>query len=815
VPAPRSSARRYPSRNRKLWLFGGGLAACIGLLVFVGYVVGHGPDIGLGGFVESVLSAATGGVTGTIVAFALLAVAAWCVRRLWLERLAAKPGQVFIPVFAADSDLAKKVDPVNVTAQFRQRFASLRIQAPAPVPGAAPESGFLEVLGQKTVDGGNLLASALALVQAARPTYAYIVYGSLVERPGQAKSCGVTVQLVRVPEEGAPPETVWDISWERAVRRAADRAMAHILPRTKRCDAPWASWREFVMPTSLLEAYESAATYEQERRYDQALDSYLTAVERDPMNLALRLAVGHLQEKLGLYVDALATYEGMLAVAHNADGNAYSKTAKYERERALLLARYRRVVLIGGPALGQQWRFTSPGSAWTERDEQRRDVRARVRDGLAAKLAECDADAENVRRLLDEPEPYVDGETDPVLVELRALFVKHALAELESLKVALRAHSDERGETSLALTETSLELTGECLAIRRDWIDRQQTAPQSWIWTRKRVTELTGKIEAIEDSGRLQRWHEHYNAACALALPLLVTSPPNAEDAEVALRDELAAGAVRHLQQATSCADSGYIATRRDWLLSEDPDLDGLRVHPRFKAFEAMYFPGPVATPRRPRHVQRLEVSRYARDLLDATARRWHAEWVKRGKRDQFDDPHELIGWWQDETQAWSIVGRVAWNHRRWRARCDLLETMDALSVRYGGAPLDVAFRRFEEPWMYTVSDEALDEVAEATLTVAGEQLQALARHLADGEPRSGKFGISDFEVWIDKLRDKVPARQAVLPADVQKLCGRHALLWDSLHLWVTACDEATTARAAERFETHLRRLRDNLDEAA
>src|SRR5919197_4295302 len=62
---PRTTARRYPSRQRKLGLFAGGLAACVGLLVFLGYVEGHGPDIGVGGFVESVLSAVTSGMTGT------------------------------------------------------------------------------------------------------------------------------------------------------------------------------------------------------------------------------------------------------------------------------------------------------------------------------------------------------------------------------------------------------------------------------------------------------------------------------------------------------------------------------------------------------------------------------------------------------------------------------------------------------------------------------------------------------------------------------------------------------------------------------
>jgi hypothetical protein len=502
----------------------------------------------------------------------------------------------------------------------------------------------------------------------------------------------------------------------------------------------------------------------------------------------------------------------MLAVADHVDGNGDSDAARHERERALLLARYRRVVLIGGPALGEQWRFTAADWEWTERDEQRRDVRARVRAGLARKLVDSGAEADRVAVLLAEPEACAGGAKDPILLELRSAFVEHALAELEQLKPALRRHSDLPGEASLALTETGLELTGECLRVRRDWI--RGGGPREWCWTAEYVAELKGKVKKLENDGRLQRWHEHYNAACALALPLLVRRRPDAEPEET-LRDDLAAEAVEHLQKATSCADSGYIATRRDWLLSEDPDLDGLRTHPRFKAFEAMYFPGPIPTPRRPRHVQRLEVSRYTRDLLDASARRWHAEWVERGRRDQLvDDPHELIRWWQDEAQAWTIVGRVAWNHRRWRARCDLLEIMDELSVRYGGTPLDVAFRAFQEPWTHEVTDDELDQRADEMLTAVGRQLQRLARELSD-DPITRRFGIDAFEGWIDDLRDRIPDRAPVAPDTVNRLCGRHALLWDSLHRWVSAPDEAAMTEAAAKFSTQLRHLRDELGQAS
>jgi len=311
-----SSAARYPGHRRPTAQFGAGLALSVALLVLLGYVVGHGPDLGLGAFVESVLKAATGQVTAPVFAFVLIAIGTWCIHRLWLEWLTWQPGQVVIPVFTEGSELTD-ANPLHLTALFRQRFSSLRVESRAPVPGGEAGADFLEVLGQKTLSVKDPLSSLMALVQAAKPTHAYVIHGVLVERQEQPKY-GVTIQVVRRPDEGAPPETVWDISFERAVRRAADRAMAYILPRTRKCEAQWASWRGFVMPSALLETYEAAGAFEQQRRYDQALARYFEAVERDPMNLSLPLCVGHLQEKLGLYIDALATYEGMIAVAEDA-----------------------------------------------------------------------------------------------------------------------------------------------------------------------------------------------------------------------------------------------------------------------------------------------------------------------------------------------------------------------------------------------------------------------------------------------------------------------------------------------------------------
>jgi hypothetical protein len=109
-----------------------------------------------------------------------------------------------------------------------------------------------------------------------------------------------------------------------------------------------------------------------------------------------------------------------------------------------------------------------------------------------------------------------------------------------------------------------------------------------------------GSSERPPPVGLVGNWQELYNAACAYALPLIPEPEPGREGDEER-RTELAKEAVRHLEQAMGRADSAYLAGRRNWLISEDPDLDGLRSYVSFKHFEAMYFPSPRATPQRPR----------------------------------------------------------------------------------------------------------------------------------------------------------------------------------------------------------------------
>ena len=89
-------------------------------------------------------------------------------------------------------------DRERLTMGFRRRLATLRLQAPAPIPGSAPEGDFLEVLSHGAGDAPGILAAIVSLMRAAKPSHAWQVSGALIERPA-APCCGVTIQVSGCP----------------------------------------------------------------------------------------------------------------------------------------------------------------------------------------------------------------------------------------------------------------------------------------------------------------------------------------------------------------------------------------------------------------------------------------------------------------------------------------------------------------------------------------------------------------------------------------------------------------------------------------
>lgn len=199
----------------------------------------------------------------------------------------------------------------------------------------------------------------------------------------------------------------------------------------------------------------------------------------------------------------------------------------------------------------------------------------------------------------------------------------------------------------------------------------------------------------LAEESRFSTWSERYTAACLYAWLLQLRSRDELD--EEVETDELILRAVRHLEYAMSCAPSWYVASRRDWVLSEDPDLCALRQKEKFKQFEATYFPSASQTPERLAGSRRWEQSRYSVDLLAETARRWERVWLRR--RDELlgaIDPDVVLDWFADETEAWRLVKSMAEDYCYWRVRNQLIAHVARCRAKYGLEPLAVGTPRFE-----------------------------------------------------------------------------------------------------------------------
>jgi len=453
--------------------------------------------------------------------------------------------------------------------------------------------------------------------------------------------------------------------------------------------------------------------------------------------------------------------------------------------------------------------------------------------------------------------PGVDDDDDPRYFELRRLLARLAASELRDLQRSVRWHRNQPG----SVTPLSVKLTEASVQLRLCYVDVKDeklqpggtpTPTSSLKWEPR--PEITGSRWRRS----FQTWTEEYSAATLYALPLLVKLQPAGDDlsdaekkrageaqrVEDEWREKLARSAVEHLKRAMSSTPSSYAAERRDWVLSEDPDLDGLRACLAFKHFAAIFFPSPAPTPRRPRRASRWEMSRYTHALLADTARRWEGVWHQR--RDLVMskiDPHVVIQWSKDEASAWHMVGCMARDYRHWPARCELIEQMKEWSARYGFEPLDVGLPRFvRDNGMAYDGDqdyeklcmEVLDEVAlnEKRLNIllgqlgpitgssdsndqemAGSQENGSDADLVPNQPmlpgqpalaasrsrverwwgsataplRPGVPPVRQFERLRDELSDRDfwhrPAPQQFL----QSVCDVHAAMWQRLHEWLEA----------------------------
>jgi hypothetical protein len=781
-----------------LWCIG--LLASATALAAVAYLIGRERPAKPATALQAMLVAASSPGLALALVFGALVVGAASFRQLALRWLAWRPGSIQVAEFTAGSSLTY-ANAEELTMHFRRQLATLQLQSPTPVPGAAPASDFLDVLDRGGADSRNLLGTLVMLLRAAKPTHAYEVRGVLLEREARPRY-GVAIEVVRVPSEGLTATTVWEERWDCALRRAAAEATAAILPQTRACRAPWGVWRGYVMPGRLMHAYEEGARLEHERRYDEALDRYYAALKDDPLNMVLRLRVGQLQERLGLFLDALATYWGICATSKPAGVRRprlmYRGTGRRERRRAILSARYRRDVLLGGRVLTEQW-LRSPEEPETERDAQRKRLRYCLRAQLKEALKHY-ATPKELETLLGEPESDDEGR----FLHLRAVFARYALDSSRRLRWRLRMTVVDRRST---LTPATVRLTEVCIQSRLDFVRTARGEEVGWPPTAAQLDDRIRRIERgwlpVPGLARsFRRWHEHYNAACAYALPLVVPLPDGHASG-------LAQRAVQRLERATARADSAFIASRRDWLVSEDPDLVGLRVRKEFAEFEVMHLPSSSITPRRPANVQQLESSRYVRDLLIVAARHWQAIWrARRATVNGGLEVNPVLGWFGDELQSWEAIRIVAREYRHSGSRLRVIRNLQDGANGNGRPASAVGFPRYElDPLDGALAREPVDDAAGAEIEIANARLRALREIVGETPHDDPALMLADLKRWRSTLRRIDAAARPTSPYLLGLLCDHHAALWQLLGQWVEA-DAASAARAERDFREQVKRTR-------
>lgn len=728
-----------------------GLLLSVAALVGLAVLVGHGKITGSAAIFDWLTKVLVQPAVAASLAFVLLVICARSFRGVRLEYLAWLPGTIEVPDFSAGSSL-KSVTLEQLGMMFRNNLTTLRLQSPAPVPGVSPALSFVDVLASGAAKQDDWFSTLVSLLQASVPSHAYRVEGTVFERPTGTSPCGVFVQVVRLSGETMRPNVIWERDWERAMRHAAAAVTAAILPSTRQCSGPWAAWRGYAMPADLLFTYEEASEAEAARRYDEALSLYHQTLDGDPMNLDIRLRIGQLQERLALYLDALVSYESLLALrkpgGEKLSRRLYPRRVRRERARAFLIAQYRRLVLLGGDRLPEQWLQAINLGGAVRRDQERRDLRDI--------LGELDQQ----RRQVDPKSPQA----------VRAMFSAEAGQAAEELRKSIRSPLRKRLTTLTPAAVSFSSVIGNV---------RQRLGEPKGVDDIKQFIGME-----IRRVGRLTRWNEHYNAACAWSVPLLANVLPEGTALSKEMEASIADQAVKELALACACADSGFIAGRRDWILSEDPDLAGLRARPVFKCFEAGYFARYSPTPQRPHMAPELAVSHYTRDLLINLATLREQTWHGRAKRvAAWTDVHELSDWWHEEHRAWQMVDDVADNYRDWRCRLQLLERVRELSAAAGENPAEPRFERYEEHPLDTPAGRDVDTVAAYDLDRLNERLGDLPG-LIDGRLNGSANG---FAAQLELL-SRLDAQGSAFPAGAAaEICTLEAAVWERMREWLQA----------------------------
>ncbi|MFI9743006.1 hypothetical protein [Streptomyces sp. NPDC052494] len=765
------------------------------------------------------------GLSLRLLCLLLLILSFVMLRRWMLQRNAYKPGPVDVQHLASSTAEGEE-HLEGLTAQLRKQLSETNLYPPSALPAESPAENFLDLLGDIDLEPKKLGTSILRLFSRLRPKVAYAVRGVLRARE-QEPVFGVTVTVTSYAMRGSRTETLWRKTWEDAVQAAGYWVMAALVPVTQASRrAPWQEWRGRNLQPELFAAYQQARELCQERQFDDALDRYYTALRLDPTNLHLRTQIAGTQEKLWLHLDALETYHGAVLL----DGQSREqRSARLSRgpwnprrslskryrwwRNGLLEARFRYAVVLGmAERTAHQWCRSTVDPTDYRRCPRRAHTRREIRKSLTPALVE-----RYWRTVIYLTPP---GEKEPIYGEKKARawlerelgedrldqktvsFIFQLACEEEMYQLAcdypvLRFLRNPSRRRSRGLTWTSLRLNRDVWApLRLAWAVQQTERGRvkglrndlSWPMEpkdlRKRVERARGRWIWRGMTERFRNWklwpprpwQDRYNAACVYAVAMT-----GHEDKQK--RDDLAALAVGELEAATRADLTSFHPIMRSWLLTEDPDFEGLRPHDRFIRFERETYPHDAPDRDRPQRPLWAEMMAYDQQLLDGAAQVMEHTWRLRGKLLPAES-HVIAQWFVTEKSVWQGVHRVAANQGRdWRDRAKLLQTVRAIAD-------SALLAKCGLPSKLPELDDLLDEAtwfgagaAKESLTEFGqcieERLRILSR--AIGAPNAAVSPLRRSDQWVEAVKHSGTSPNFVMQAAVQQACADYEATWRAL----------------------------------
>ncbi|MGP3952374.1 tetratricopeptide repeat protein [Streptomyces sp. 7N604] len=586
----------------------------------------------------------------------------WRATRAWV---AYKPGPVDVQKLedATPTDLVSP--PIDdLTAEFRRHLSESSMYAPTTLPAQAPETSFLELLGDIEIEPNKLGTILPRLLSRLRPKLAYRVGGVLRVREEEPDRLGVTVTVTAYVFGGSRAMTVWASDWDEVIHKAGCWVVSTLLPVTRAGRRPpWRPWWGRELKPELYEAYQKAVWYGRAGRYHEALARYYEAIRLDPVNPYLRAELAEVQEKLHLHIDALDTCQRALSLdgqtAHHYNKRLWERCWKPSprrlrylihprRFRQTLGLRYRNSIILGtSDVTAKQWCNQGSSSSRTRKalipvledrywqtavglpkieprghfarisEDDERGARERIRSALREQ-AEAEvrlifqrASAQETQRLAaDDRRARVFGLywIDSLWSRIRFLwpsaYVQSVRGAQQSLtQGAFRVNQKVWGPLRLATATAS--------------IDDEAAAPESW---RRPYAWRTGPVIKQKDMkvadldhwiGRARRrlfiwprrdWLTYYNSACvyAVAMDPGFTFRDGSEDNKGDSKNGLIERAVRRLEKAVLVPRGGFTTVERTWLVKEDPDLAPLRGEERFKSFARTAYPRPHVSDQTP-----------------------------------------------------------------------------------------------------------------------------------------------------------------------------------------------------------------------